>query len=475
MLITSRFFYFSIIAISVSAIFLFSWLNFNLLTSPNDGILYYSIALNIIENFSLNSLMFKEDLIYTPQIGISFILAPLIIIFGDSWYIFFIILISFFWLYSLKDLSKSLELTIFKKSRLFNNKEFIFIFLLLICTMSIMLVRISTSFYNESFSIPLQILLTSKFLIFNFETEKKNSTFILLLLLSFLGVLFRLQFLVVYLALFISLFFHKHLKLNRLILAIVPILGYSFLFYSLESSFHVNSSTSEMGSILSEMNTKIFYSLNSFGILFNLYFLGLAHELLILFIFPLIFLLLLGLKILRKRDRKTFTFFLLIIIGNILFVFLFIPVSFFDDPIRYYWHQLIPLAVLFMIFLDHYYLFVEKIIKKAITLFLLFLFFLGSYFHQDVFNRIEKSLLSNSLKNIETLNEKWNLSNQLIYSDDLRREFFWIADEGTKSINNLSDVNCNVDFSHYILTKEELKNYVEIDRIQNIRLYNVCL
>ena len=84
-------------------------------------------------------------------------------------------------------------------------------------------------------------------------------------------------------------------------------------------------------------------------------------------------------------------------------------------------------------------------------------------------------MLSNSLRNIETLNEKWNLSNQLIYSDDLRREFFWIADEGTKSLNNLSEVNCNVDFSHYILTKDELKNYVEIDRIQNIRLYNICL
>ncbi len=474
MFTSSRFFYFSIIATSVSSIFLFSWLNFNLLTSPNDGILYYSIALNIIENFSLNSLMFKDNLIYTPQIGISFILVPLIILFGESWYIFFIILISLFWLYSLKDLSRTLELTIFNKSSLFYDKEIIFIFLLLICTTSIMLVRISTSFYNESFSIPLQILLISKFLIFNLESDKKNSTFLFLLLLSFLGVLFRLQFLVIYLALFFTLFFHKQLKLNRLILTIVPILAYSFLFYSLESNFHVNSSTSDIGSIFSEINTKIFYSLNSFGILFNFYFLGLANKFLILFIFPLIFLFLLSLKILRKRDRKTFTFFLLIIMGNILFVFLFIPVSFFDDPIRYYWHQLIPLAVLFMIFLDHYSLFIEKIYKKVIILFLSFLFLLGSYFYQDIFNRIEKSVLSNNLKNIETLNEKWNLSNQLIYSDDLRREYFWIANKGTKSINNLSDINCDVDFLHYILTKDEFKNYVEIDRIQNVRLYTIC-
>lgn len=474
MFTSSRFFYFSIIAIAILEIFLFSWLNINLFTSPNDGILYYSIALNMIENFSLNSLMFKENFIYTPQIGISFLLVPLIILFGDSWYIFFIILISYFWLYSLKDLSKSLELTIFKKSHFFKNKEIIFMFLLVICISSIMLVRISTSFYNESFSIPLQILLTSKFLIFISEKNKKNSTFLFLLFLSFLGILFRLQFLVIYLALFITLFFHKQLKINLLLLTMIPILAYSFLFYLLESNFHVNSSSSEIKNIFSVINTKIFYSLNSFGIFFNLYFLGLAHELLILLILPLIFLFILGFNILRKKDKVIFSFFLLTLIGNISFVFLFIPVSFSDDPIRYYWHQLIPLAILFMIFLDHYSILVEKVFKRVATLFLFFLFFLGLFFHQDIFNKLEKSVLSNNLKNIEKLYEKWNLSNKLIYSDDLRREFFWIADEGTKSINAISDKNCNTSSSQYILTKDEFKKYKEIDRIQNVRLYSIC-
>ena len=475
MYISSRFFQVSIISFSLAVISFFSWLNLNLYTSPNDGILYYSIALNIIDNFSFYSLMFRGDFIYTPQIGISFVLVPFIILFGDSWYLFFIIFLCLIWTYSLLDLSNSLKITIFKDSNFFQDKHSIFTFLLFICITSIMLVRISTSFYNESVTLPLQILIVSKFLLLTYENDKKNSTLISLVFMASLGIFFRLQFAIIYLALFFSLFLSNRLNIFKYLLSFIPIFIYFFLFYLLEQNFHVNTSTSEIESILDEIKAKIFYSINSLGIILNFYFFGLGNKFLILLIFPLIFLYFIALKLVRSMNKELFTFFLLTIIGNITFVILFIPVSFFDDPIRYYWHQLIPLTILIMISINHYLPLRKIRFGWFTTLFVIFSFSLGVYFHQNIFNKLEKSILSNNLKNIKVLNEKWNLSDYIIYSEDLRREFFWVSSKGTKSLSKLISANCNQEDKHFVLSKNEFIKYKEIDRVDEIRLFKVCI
>ena len=50
-------------------------LNIFYVTSPNDGISYYAIAKNILENFSFSHGEFADIEIYTSQIGISLIIA----------------------------------------------------------------------------------------------------------------------------------------------------------------------------------------------------------------------------------------------------------------------------------------------------------------------------------------------------------------------------------------------------------------
>lgn len=475
MYISFRFFQVSIICFSLAVISLCSWLNLNLYTSPNDGIFYYSIALNIIDNFSFYSLMFRGDLVYTPQIGISFILIPFIILFGNSWYLFFIIFLCFIWIYSLYDLSNSLKITIFKDSNFFQDKHSIFTFLLFICITSVMLVRISTSFYNESITLPLQILIISKFLLLSFENSKKNSTLISLVFMASIGIFFRLQFAIIYLALFLSLFLSNRINTFKYLLSFIPIFVYFFLFYLLDQNFYVNTSTSEIESILDVIKTKIFYSLNSLGIILNFYFFGLGNKFLILMIFPFIFLYFTALKLVRSINKELFTFLLLTIIGNLAFVIVFIPVSFFDDPIRYYWHQLIPLTILIMISINHYMPLKKILFGWSATLIVTFSFFLGIYFHQNIFNMLEKSILSNNLKNIKVLNEKWNLSDHIIYSDDLRREFFWVSSKGTKSLRRLISANCNQENLHFILSKNEFIKYKEIDRVDEIRLFKVCI
>tara|TARA_B100001989_G_C24468851_1_gene428136 strand:- start:530 stop:1057 length:528 start_codon:yes stop_codon:yes gene_type:complete len=174
-------------------------------------------------------------------------------------------------------------------------------------------------------------------------------------------------------------------------------------------------------------------------------------------------------------NKELFTFFLLTIIGNITFVILFIPVSFFDDPIRYYWHQLIPLTILIMISINHYLPLRKIRFGWFTTLFVIFSFSLGVYFHQNIFNKLEKSILSNNLKNIKVLNEKWNLSDYIIYSEDLRREFFWVSSKGTKSLSKLISANCNQEDKHFVLSKNEFIKYKEIDRVDEIRLFKVCI
>jgi hypothetical protein len=289
-----------------------------------------------------------------------------------------------------------------------------------------------------------------------------------------LGIFFRLQFAIIYLALFFSLFLSNRLNIFKYLLSFIPIFIYFFLFYLLEQNFHVNTSTSEIESILDEIKTKIFYSINSLGIILNFYFFGLGNKFLILLIFPLIFLYLVAFKLVRNLNKELFIFFLLTIIGNITFVIFFIPVSFLDDPIRYYWHQLIPLTILTMISINHYMPLRKIRFGWITTLFVTFSFSLGVYFHQNIFNKLEKSILSNNFKNIKVLNEKWNLSDYIIYSEDLRREFFWVSSKGTKSLSKLIGANCNKENMHFILSKNEFIKYKEIDKVDDIRLFKVC-
>ena len=147
---------------------------FNVL-SPNDGISYFSIAENIVKDFSFFHREFADDEIYTSQIGISLLISIFLLFFGSFWFVPFYLFIFLIWFFSLKNLSKALTLTIFNGFSSLGKKEIAFIYLTFIFISSFMLMRIITSFYNEAVYFPIQIYLFSRFLLFSYDKEKIRS------------------------------------------------------------------------------------------------------------------------------------------------------------------------------------------------------------------------------------------------------------------------------------------------------------
>tara|TARA_B100000989_G_scaffold292373_1_gene268190 strand:- start:4070 stop:5497 length:1428 start_codon:yes stop_codon:yes gene_type:complete len=464
----------AVIILSIVIVSAFIFLNQNLYTSPNDGILYYSISLNILENFSFNSLIFKDDLLFSPQIGISILMIPFLYLFGSGWYIFFIIFLSLIWYYSLSNLANTLTVTLFKNSKIFYDQNVIFSFLLLTCISSLMLMRISTSFYNESLIIPLQIILLSKFLLISSNQENLDKKNMLIFLISFVGIFFRLQFVVFFMSMFIGLYLFKRIKISSLFISLIPVVIYFALFYYLQNNFHVNVSTSEVSNILDNVGIKIFFSINSLAIILNLYFIGLGNTYFLIGLMPLSIIYAKSLNYLYK-ENKLFSFLLgMTILGNLLFVFIFIPVSFFDDFIRYYWIQLIPLSILLMLFINNHSSFLTKYLNFLSTIFFLTFFLTTFYFKDNIIEKINESLFGNNLKNIDFINEKWNLKEQNLYSEDLKREYFWITKQGTYNLKTLNYLNCSKNKNHFILSKKTLEDFIEIDKIGEVRLYKAC-
>ena len=175
------------------------------------------------------------------------------------------------------------------------------------------------------------------------------------------------------------------------------------------------------------------------------------------------------------KENKLFSLLLgMTILGNLLFVFIFIPVSFFDDFIRYYWIQLIPLSILLMLFINNHSSFLIKYLNFLFPIFFLTFFLTTFYFKDNIIEKINNSLFDNNLKNIDFINEKWNLKEQNTYSEDLKREYFWITKQGTYNLKTLSYLNCSKNKNHFILSKKTLVDFIEIDKIGEVRLYKAC-
>jgi hypothetical protein len=214
------FFILSIILLGISLNFFFK--------SPNDGILYYLAAEHLLKSGTLinPTSIFPYNIYPTTQIGIVFFISFLILIFKKIWIFIYAIIISVIWT------------VLYRRLLNFSQKQFQIhlSFLLLLFFNYDHLVSL-TSFYNEALYYP--------FLIFSFlkiinSIEKKKDIFNKSFFLSFflvLGVVFRLQHLVLLISLFFYFLIQKNFKNLFLVLTIIIL---SLLLLYLSNTFIFN-------------------------------------------------------------------------------------------------------------------------------------------------------------------------------------------------------------------------------------------
>tara|TARA_Y100000992_G_scaffold302625_1_gene277762 strand:- start:162 stop:1595 length:1434 start_codon:yes stop_codon:yes gene_type:complete len=472
-----RILYFSILLIISSLIFFLISLNVFSVTHPNDGILYYSIALNFIENYSLSSGLFADDNVYTPQIGVSVVIAIFLLFFGKFWPIAFGIFIIFIWFFSIKILSKTLSETLFKDLKIFNDSLTIQIFILIFLFSSIYLVRISTSFYNEALYIPLQIYLLSKFLLISHDKESLNLKNKLILLFSFFGVLLRVQHLIFIFPLYFYLFFLKRVGIYFVLFLSFLVATFILAIFINQNNLHFNLDFYNDLSFYKAFPERIFLAFNSFGIVFNLYFISSQN---ILFssviIGSLLFILFKGFKTIYKTNLNFSFLLIFIILGNIFFVSFLIPLNFiYDDYVRFYWPQYVPMLILLIAGLDNV-LFKYKFSIKVV---LILVFFLASFlfivFNKSLIDSFNKRFIySNDFFEVRQLINDWDLKDKKIITEDLKREIFWEFSLPTYNLSYINKKNCIKNESYFLISKKEMPRYDEIDKKGDVKLYKVC-
>ncbi len=472
-----RILYFSILFVISSLIFFLVSLNVFSITHPNDGILYYSIALNLIENFSLSSGLFADDYIYTPQIGVSIVIAIFLLLFGKFWPIAFGIFILCIWFFSIKIISRTLSETLFKDLKFFNHLLTVQISFLIFLFSSIYLVRISTSFYNEALYIPLQIYLLSKILLISHNKEPLNLINKLILLFSFLGVFIRIQHLIFILPLYFYLFFSKKLEIYSVLLLSSLITIFLLAIVNNQDNLHFKLDFYENLSFYKEFPERLFLAFNSFGIVFNLYFLSSQNMLLSsIIIAPLLFILFKGFKTINKTNLNFSFLLIFIILGNIVFVSFLIPLNFiYDDYVRFYWPQYIPMLILFIAGLDNI-LFKYKLSLKLMLIFISFLIsLLIVILNKSLVDSFSKKFIySNDFFEVRQLINDWDLKDKKIITEDLKREIFWEFSLPTYNLSYLNNINCIKNDSYFLISKKRLPQYDEIDKKGDVILYKIC-
>lgn len=183
-------------------------LNYTVKT-PNDGVLYVTAASFFLENgLLIDTTRTIGEIIMpfpTPQVGITLFLTILIYFFKSFWIFFYVIILSIVWVILIKKLCK------FSSKNFSESKYLVLIFPFLIFFNYDYLIS-SSSFYNEALYYP--------FLIFSFlkiiNTIKKEKSFFnknyLFSIFLALGIIFRIQHLVLLATLGVYFLIYKKFK-----------------------------------------------------------------------------------------------------------------------------------------------------------------------------------------------------------------------------------------------------------------------
>ena len=204
-----------IILITLSAGMLLNILH---IKSPNDGVFYYQIALNFIENGILSDpFYYPPTVISSTQIGSSIILYFFLKISENYWYVFYTIFISILWYFCFLQFYKLIN-TIIKFENDKNNLNPVFLssIFFLIFFFNIDVILTASSWYNEAVYYPCLLIFFS--LIFKKIIEgdkiifRKNKETIFIIAFLFLGFVFRIQHLTIFPALIAISLINKQKK-----------------------------------------------------------------------------------------------------------------------------------------------------------------------------------------------------------------------------------------------------------------------
>ena len=449
-------------------------LNIYYVTNPNDGISYYAIAKNILENFSFSHGEFADIDIYTSQIGISLIIAIFLLFFGSFWFIPLYLLIFLIWFYSLRYFSYVLSSTILSKYSILGDRANIFFYFTFILLSSLMLVRIVTSFYNEAVYFPIQIYLFSRFLLFSHNKEMIKTSDVMILLISIVAVIFRFQHLIFLTSIFIVLLFLKKISLRTFLIYCLLNFAYLYLIIYLGNHFTFDAS-SGIENFFLEFDDRLLLLLRSFSIVFSLYLL--PADIFIISLFVSLFLLIAyiyGSYEIWRNKGSDLIFLYLIIFGNLLFTLLFLPLDFYNDFARYYWFHLLPLALLLVPFIDKL---MNFRFRRVMFIAFLTFFFLGTiYLFEDIKERIiNKVVAQNDQKNLISLNDKWNFKVVDIYSDSFMRQLYWITKKPIYNIEKFDPSLCESGKSILFISNMNFERYKKIDNEGRFNLYSLCV
>lgn len=448
-------------------------LNIFYVTSPNDGISYYAIAKNILENLSFSHGEFADTEIYTSQIGISLIIAIFLFFFGSFWFIPFYLLIFLIWFYSLRYFSYVLSSTILSEYSILGDSTNIFFYFTFTLLSSLMLMRIVTSFYNEAVYFPIQIYLFSRFLLFSHNKEIIKTSDVMILLISIVAVIFRFQHLIFLTSIFIVLLFLKKISFRTFSIYCFLNFVYLYLIIYLGNHFTFDASLGIENFFL-EFDDRLLLLLRSFSIIFSLYLL--PADIFIIPLFTPLFLIIAyiyGSYKIWSNKSSDLIFLYLIIFGNLLFTLIFLPLDFYNDFARYYWFHLMPLALLLVPFIDKL---INFRFRRVMFVAFLSLFLLGAiYSFEDIKERISSKMAAqNDQKNLVTLNDKWNLKMEDIYSDSFMRQLYWITKKPIYNINKFDPSLCTSGKSIFFISNIDFKRYQKIDNEGRFNLYTLC-
>ena len=80
----------------------------------------------------------------------------------------------------------------------------------------------------------------------------------------------------------------------------------------------------------------------------------------------------------------------------------------------------------------------------------------------------------NDQKNLVTLNDKWNLKMEDIYSDSFMRQLYWITKKPIYNINKFDPSLCTSGKSIFFISNIDFKRYQKIDNEGRFNLYTLC-
>ena len=410
---------------------------------PSDGVYYHALADNYLRYGEMkDASLLPPAAVLTYQNGIVYFLVFAKYIFGDNWWLLYVLVVSLLWFVFVLKLHNTFEKIV---SEDLNNKDkwlpWILCFVPLFHYDTVLIIG---SFMNESILMPLLWLfflrcfdlIREKLLPNSSSTHEhiKLSDIIILICIIFFGVLFRIQSIFFIMPIMFGLFIIGLISLRTLIISIfIPIAILFFL------KLNVNSPTSE--TILSSLYIDIF-SFETYYKLLSIisspisfisisapreFLVGSPLQLTFMLITATLFLI--GLKNLWMISRTLSSLLVTIFFLNSIFL-LTLPMH----SSRYEHLLTVPLLIIFLYACKDRPFFFKKIRQIYLVISALMIFIIYSYI-SSYLNNLDRVTTMSKITSYKMLEEKiLSLNNFVIYSNEPRYPYWYF---GLASCDNI--------------------------------------